>query len=253
MIVNSISIRGRFKNEQSRHCYQSKEYLKLIGENMTEIEAIKVRHSVRNYLDKKIEPDKINQLNEMIAKCNEEGNLHLQLCVDAGNTYNKLLNKAMGLGSAPSVIACVGPDDETLEERIGYYGQKIVLFAQQLGLNTCWAGTFNKKTIPAQVNPGEVVVISIAIGYGATQGRERKSKKAEQVTSGSTPDWFNYGVEMALLAPTAINQQKFEILLNEDGTVSFKDKGGPYSKVDLGIVRYNFEVGVSFAKNNMTN
>ena len=215
---------------------------------MTEIEAIKARHSVRNYLDKNIEEEKINQLNELIAKCNEEGNLHLQLCIDAGDTYNRLLNKAMGLGSAPSVIACVGPDDETVEERIGYYGQRIVLFAQSIGLNTCWAGTFNKKRIPAEVKPGEKVVITIAIGYGATQGKERKSKKLEQVTSGNNPDWFNYGVEMALLAPTAINQQKFQIDLEEDGTVTFKDKGSMYSKVDLGIVRYHFEVGAEYAK-----
>lgn len=215
---------------------------------MTEIEAIKQRHSVRNYMEKKIEQDKVDQLNALISKCNEEGNLHFQLCVDAGDTYNRFLNKAMGLASAPSVIVCVGPDDDTVEERIGYYGQKIVLFAQQLGLNTCWAGTFNKKGIPVEVADGEKMVITIAIGYGQTQGKERKSKKPEQVTTGDNPDWFNYGVEMALLAPTAINQQKFEIVLEDDGTVTFKDKGGPHSKVDLGIVRYQFEVGAEYAK-----
>lgn len=219
--------------------------------NMTEIEALKKRHSVRNYKDKEIEQEKISQLNALIEKCNEEGKLHMQLCIDAGNTYNRLLNKAMGLGSAPSVIACVGPDDDTVEERIGYYGQKIVLFAQQLGLNTCWAGTFNKKAIPAKVEPGEKMIISIAIGYGVTQGKERKSKKLEQVTTGNNPDWFNYGVEMALLAPTAINQQKFEIVLEPDEKIIFKDKGGLYSKVDLGIVKYNFEVGINDAKSRM--
>lgn len=53
---------------------------------------------------------------------------------------------------------------------------------------------------------------------------------------------------MALLAPTAINQQKFEIELNNDGTVSFHDKGGIFSKVDLGIVKYHFEVGAEYIK-----
>ena len=48
---------------------------------------------------------------------------------------------------------------------------------------------------------------------------------------------------MALLAPTAINQQKFVITLNDDETVSFTDKGGPYSRVDLGIVKCHFEIG----------
>lgn len=54
--------------------------------------------------------------------------------------------------------------------------------------------------------------------------------------------------EMALLAPTAINQQRFEISLQEDGGVIFGDKGGPFSKVDLGIVKYHFEVGAAAKK-----
>ena len=211
---------------------------------MTELEAVYARHSVRNYTDKKIEQDIIRQLNELIDACNREGNLHLQLCEDAGNTYNKLLNKAMGLGSAPSVIACIGHDDETLDERVGYYGEKIVLKAQQLGLNTCWAGTFNRKNIPGTVEAGERLVISIAIGYGAHQGKVRKSKTISQVTSGKAdkPDWFIKGTELALLAPTAINQQKFEIRLNEDDTVTFINKGGIMAGVDLGIVKYHFEL-----------
>lgn len=212
---------------------------------MSEMEMIRERHSVRNYKPDRIEPDKVKLINDKTEELNAEGKLHLQFIEDAGNTYNRLLNRAMGLGSAPSVIACVGPDDATLEQRIGYYGQKLVLFAQEIGLNTCWAGTFNKKNIGADVRAGEKLVISIAIGYGVDKGKPRKSKTAEQVVEAGSnrPDWFERGVEAALLAPTAINQQKFVIRLNEDETVDFIDKGGPYSRVDIGIVRYNFEVG----------
>ncbi len=212
---------------------------------MTDIEAIKCRHSVRNYENKQIEDDKVKLIEEKIAELNEAGNLHLQFIKDAGNTYNKLMNKAMGLGSAPSVIACVGMDDATLEERIGYYGEKLVLYAQQLGLNTCWAGMFSKKNIGADVVPGEKLVISIAIGYGTTLGKERKSKTPEQVISakGDRPLWFNRGVEAALMAPTAINQQKFTIRLNDDETVDFINNGGMFSGIDIGIVRCHFEIG----------
>lgn len=211
---------------------------------MTLKEAIKERHSVRNYQKKEIENEKIDKLNELIKKCNEEGNLNIQFIKEAGNTFNRLLNKAMGLGSAPSVIACVGPDDKNLDEKIGYYGQKVVLLAQQLGLNTCWAGTYNPKNVAATINAGERLVIVIAIGYGENNGRERKSKTFEQVTkiSGECPQWFKDGVNAALLAPTAINQQKFLISL-EDDKVTFTDKGGVFSKVDLGIVKCNFEIG----------
>ncbi|MCR5182419.1 MAG: nitroreductase [Clostridia bacterium] len=217
---------------------------------MDVIQAIRERHSVRNYSDKKIESDKVEALRAKIDEVNGEGNLHLQFLEDAGKTFNRLMSRAMGLGTAPSVIACVGPDDETLNERVGYYGEQVVLLAQQLGLNTCWAGTYSKNNVPANVAPGERLVIVIAIGYGKTQGSPRKSKTPEQVATGidGKPEWFRFGVEMALLAPTAINQQKFEISLSEDGTVTFTDKGGVFSKVDLGIVRCHFEAGAAYCK-----
>lgn len=218
---------------------------------MTEIEAIKQRHSVRQYIDKRIEQEKVEQLKAFIAECNEAGNINMQFIEDAEDTYNRLLNRAMGLGSAPSVILCVGPDDETVDERIGYYGEKVVLFAQRIGLNTCWAGTFNRKNTLAEVNEGEKLVISIAIGYGENNGKHRKSKPKEQVIvgHGKKPSWFNYGVEMALMAPTAINQQKFAIKYNEDDeSVEIIDKGGIMGKVDKGIVKYHFEIGAEYAK-----
>lgn len=212
---------------------------------MSEIDAIKERHSVRNYEAKKIEADKVEKIRAKIEELNKEGNLHLQFMEDAGKTYNKLFNKVAGLGSAPSVIACVGIDDETLEQRVGYYGEKLVLFIQELGLNTCWAGTFNQKNIGAEVGDDEKLVISIAVGYGKDKGKPHKSKSPEQVieAKGDRPYWFNKGVDMALLAPTAINQQKFVIRLNEDESVDFVDKGGIFSQVDLGIVMCHFEIG----------
>lgn len=212
---------------------------------MTEKEAILARHSVRNYIAKAIEADKVRLIEEKIGELNAEGDLHFQFKADAGNTFNRLLNRAMGLGSAPSVIACVGRDTEDLDERVGYYGEKLVLYLQQMGLNTCWVGTFNRKNIGADVAPEERLVISIAVGYGENQGKERKSKTPDQVTAGRNerPEWFNEGVKMALLAPTAVNQQKFTICLNEDESVSITDNGGVLSRVDLGIVKYHFEIG----------
>ena len=212
---------------------------------MTELEAIRRRHSVRTYLDRRIEQEKLEALSAMIREVNDAGKLHLQLLADAGKTFNRLLNRAMGLGSAPSVIACVGQDDDSLEERIGYYGEKIVLAAQAMGLNTCWAGTFSRGGIPAEIGAGERLVLVIAIGYGATQGKERRSKTPEQVSSARAerPEWFDLGVELALLAPTAVNQQRFQITLSEDGSVRITDRGGVMSGVDLGIVKYHFEVG----------
>lgn len=213
---------------------------------MTEIEAIKERHSVRNYKPKKIEEEKVELMRSRIEELNRESGLHLQFLENAEKTYNKLLNRTSGLNSAPSVIACVGKEsDPDLEEKAGYYGEKLVLYVQTLGLNTCWAGIFSRKKIPVEVAPGEKLVISIAIGYGENQGQNHKSKPIDQISqpAGERPEWFEKGIELALLAPTAMNQQSFVIKLCEDGSVEFTDKGGFFSRVDLGIVKCHFEIG----------
>ena len=94
---------------------------------MSDIEAIRERHSVRNYKTDRIEPEKASLIIEKLDELNREGNLHLQFIEDAGNTYNKLLNRAMGLGSVPSVIACVGKDTDDLDQRTGSMGGRQVV------------------------------------------------------------------------------------------------------------------------------
>ena len=219
-------------------------------EQMTEMEAIRARHSVRKYQNKKLEPSVASRLRAMLDACNEQGELHLQLLENPGDTFGTVFARLSGLNSAPAAIACIGPDDETLEERIGYWGEKAVLFAQTLGLNTCWVGMHKKEGCPAQIRDGEKLVIVIAVGYGKDAGRSRRSKTAEQVCPGvaNAPDWFRAGIEAALLAPTAVNQQRFTFSLEDDGKVTSVAGVGPHSKVDLGIVRYHFDVAAAEAR-----
>ena len=72
-----------------------------------------------------------------------------------------------------------------------------------------------------------------------------KSKDFSSVVSaqGDIPDWFRRGVELSLLAPTALNRQKFLFIFDGANTVSVKAGRGPFSGVDLGIVKYHFETG----------
>ena len=59
---------------------------------------------------------------------------------------------------------------------------------------------------------------------------------------GDVPVWFKKGVEAALLAPTAVNQQKFFFSI-DNGRVSARAGKGFYSKIDLGIAKCHFELG----------
>ena len=210
-------------------------------------EAVKERHSVRQYLDKPLEAEVKEQLEEIIKEINEKSGLHFQLVTDEPKAFQSRLAKYGHFENVTNYVALVGKKQPRLEEKCGYWGEKLVIDAQMMGLNTCWVALSYKK-IPGAftVEKDEKLTVVISIGYGENQGKERKSKKPEDVCYDiqSAPQWFKRGVEFALLAPTARNQQKFTI--NLDGIsdrVKVKAGVGPESKVDLGIVKYNFEIG----------
>ena len=208
-------------------------------------EAIKERHSVRQYKDLPIADDLKSALEQLISECNEESGLHIQLICNDPACFNTLLAHYGKFKNAVNYIALVGrKDKEGLEEAAGYYGQKVVLAAQQMGLNTCWvAGTFGRSKCRAVVGPDEKLVCVISIGYGETAGTARRCKPMSKICSISEeemPAWFKNGVLAAMMAPTAMNQQKFSITLEEDEPVITAARG-PMTKIDLGIVKYNFE------------
>lgn len=207
------------------------------------------RHSVRAYLNKPMEGEKVQLIRAKVAELNAESGLNMQFMTDASGVYSGVMLKMMGWKNVPGYFALVGKDEPGLDERCGYFGEGLVLFCQGLGLNTCWAGMAKASKAKADLAPGERLCITIAVGYGATQGKPRKSKSFEDVTNinpehiGGLPDWFKRGVEYALLAPTAINQQKFKISLGcEDRPEISVSANGPFVQVDLGIVAYHFDV-----------
>ncbi|WP_302935758.1 nitroreductase family protein [uncultured Senegalimassilia sp.] len=209
------------------------------------MEAIQQRHSVRQYTDEPIAADALAALQDEIAACNREGGLHIQLVVNEPKAFDSTMAHYGKFSGVKNYIALVGPKGSQLDELCGYYGERLVLKTQQLGLNTCWVAMTYKK-IPGvfQMGANEKLTVVIALGHGETQGATHKVKPAAEVSNlnSGSPAWFKAGVETALLAPTAVNQQKFKLTL-ENGKVSAKAGMGFYAKVDLGIVKYHFEVG----------
>lgn len=209
------------------------------------MEAMKLRHSVRTYTEQPLGAEVLDALREEIAACNREGGLHIQLVTDEPKAFDSFMAHYGKFSGVRNYIALVGEKCPRLEEKCGYYGERLVLRAQQLGLNTCWVAMTYKKIPGAfEVRRGEKLTVVLALGYGAVQGVEHKSKPAERVSNldAASPEWFGAGVEAALLAPTAMNQQKF-FLRYADGRVSAKAGTGFYTKIDLGIAKYHFELG----------
>ena len=208
------------------------------------MEAMEARHSVRSYTDKPIEPEALSTLRAEVEKVNEESGLRIQLVTDEPRAFDSFMAHYGKFSGVRNYLAVVGKKGDGLEEACGYWGERLVLLAQQLGLNTCWVGmTFKKVKGAFQVAADEKLVIVISLGYGATQGVGHKVKNATVISnvSSDSPEWFRKGVEAALLAPTAMNQQKFTLTQNGN-KVQAKAGVGFFSKVDLGIVKYHFEV-----------
>ena len=208
-------------------------------------EAMNARHSVRQYTDEPLASDVIAALKKEISACNGESGLHIQLVVNEPRAFDGFMAHYGKFSGVTDYIALVGKKGSDLDEKCGYFGERPVLLAQQLGLNTCWvAMTYSKIKTAFVIDRGEKLCAVIALGHGKTQGVAHKSKPIGEVmkAEGSIPDWFENGVEAALLAPTAMNQQKFRFTLNGN-QVSAKAGIGFYAKVDLGIVKYHFEVG----------
>ncbi|MGN0696265.1 MAG: nitroreductase family protein [Oscillospiraceae bacterium] len=212
---------------------------------MTIDEAIRARHAVRAYTDKKLDGDILDKLKERVAECNSDSGLHIQLVSGEPKAFDSFMARYGKFSGVENYIALIGKKSPDLEEKCGYYGEKLAIYAKTLGLDSCWAAmSYSKVDGAYDIAAGEKLLMVISLGYGKTQGVQHKSKPAQQVSniSADSPEWFGKGVEYALLAPTAMNQQKFYLTRNGD-RVSAKAGTGFYTKTDLGIVKYHFEIG----------
>ena len=207
------------------------------------LELMEQRHSVRQYVNKPIEADKRQILVTFVEACNQTSGLHFQLVFDEPECFNSAMARYGKFEGVRNYIVVAGKKSKDLEQRCGYYGEKLVLKAQELGLSTCWvAMSYGKKKCVGHLEPGEKRVCVIALGYGKNQGVAHRSKPMDEVCryAGTMPDWFEKGVKAACLAPTAMNQQKFMIDLQDGKAVAYCGSGF-YAKFDFGIVRYSFK------------
>ena len=220
---------------------------------MTLLEAIKERHSVRKYKDEPIPEKVLDVLRNKVWEINRTSGLHIQLVTGEPRAFSGLICYGTFSGVS-NYFVMAGKKGDDLDDKIGYYGEQLVLLAQTLGLNTCWAGlSYSKIPGTYELKEGEKIGCYIALGYGITQGSGHKVKSINDVSNVSdlTPEWFKKGVDAALLAPTAVNQQKFhlEYIGLKDGCKRPRVSAKPafsmigYSKMDLGIVKYHFELG----------
>ena len=206
-------------------------------------EAMQKRHMVRKYTDKPLSDEIIAKINERIELNNKTYNLNMKLMINNSKGVSSIMKLIMAKG-VNNIIILAGDVSGNLDERLGYSGADIMLYAQTLGLNTWWVGgTFN-RSVSSYVDNKKVTGI-IAIGYGQTQGVPHKSKNVEDVSKYEgtiIPSWFISGVDGALLAPTALNKQDF-MLIGNGNRVKIECSNGIFTGSNVGLIKYHFELG----------
>lgn len=222
---------------------------------MITVETIRERHSVREYDGKPLTQAEFDALGVVVEECARESGLDIQLVGDNPEVFNVIARFGLIRGCSTHVAFVVDDakaGDATrvvVDEALGYWGQKIVLAAQDMGLNTCWCALCSRKKSRAVVASGKKVRLVIAVGHGKTQGFSRKTKSVEALSSvecEKLPAWFATAMEAAQLAPTAMNNQNFKITLLSDGkTVRIDAPKSGLNVIDEGIVRRNFEIAAN--------
>lgn len=200
-------------------------------------EAMKNRHTVRKYKTTKIPEEIIKKLNSRIEENNKKYNISIKLIINDEKSSKDMKNYLI-LGGEESI--------QNLNEKLGYCGCDIMLYAQTLGLNTWWIGSHGNHV--AQKLPNKKIIGMIVIGYGENNGNQHNSKKMEQVMEyqgKNIPDWFKNGINAALLAPTAMNKQDFKIIGKGKEVKIICDMGmtKKYKGEDTGLIKYHFELG----------
>lgn len=211
---------------------------------MDALELMRKRFSVRSYLDRSISTEHLEALRREVELCNAESGLHIQLCLKQDKVFDSFLAHYGNFKNARNYIALVGRKGPKLLEDCGYYGERLVLLMTGLGLGSCWiAGTYKKKACELEISENEKLVCIISFGYHESAYKAHRSRSIEQLSStdSEVPDWFRRGMEAAILAPTAMNQQKFRISLT-GGKLGIRAGAGFNTKLDLGIVKYHFEL-----------
>lgn len=223
-------------------------------------EAINRRCSRRTYLPEYLREKDAKPLFQMIREINTEQGLHLRLITDEGNISKIKMSYGM-FKNVHGFVAMAGKkDDPDLKEKLGYFGEKLVLLATAGGLGTCWVGgTYKKESCVCDLERDESLEAVITIGYVETDKRtkekmissfvKKKGKTAEQMLKADekVPDWIMEGMEAVVKAPSAMNGQPVEFVWQDGKLRACVEVKNGFEEIDMGIAKLHFELGTGKA------
>lgn len=222
------------------------------------LRAANIRTSRRTYLPEKMEPPKAARLRLMAEDCNTEGGLNIRFVEDGAELFRSFKGSYGMLRGVQSYFAMAA--NRSLPhrlEKLGYYGELIVLESTALGLGTCWvSGTYNREGCRKQIGlrPEEELAGIILVGPVKEEkslkekamslaGKKRKPLVEWITPAEGLPDWVAAGVETARKAPSAKNGQPVYLTYGNGAVTASVDRPDSTQGIDLGIAMAHFELG----------
>lgn len=226
---------------------------------MNTLEAICERVSRRTYIGEPIDDESADILNNLIKLYNRNSGMTSFLLMDGSEAFNSFLKCYGMFKNVKSLIIMKGPkDDVNLKEKTGYYGQRLVIKATQLGLGTCWVGgTFKRDDSLFEVAEDEDMFCVITIGKvpeeltfkekALSKLIHMKTKPIEEFYESDliideVPDYFFMGFKALTRAPSTRNRQKVKVFYKEGVTTISVPNDDHFDMIDLGIGKANFEI-----------
>ena len=238
---------------------------------MSIFDAIRSRRSVRTFDGRSLVRDDVLKLMDFAEKADNPYGIPIEWKIlDAGKDG---LSSPVIVGT-DTFIAGKMKRVAHAEEAFGYEFEKIVLYAQSLGIGTTWiAGTMNRGAFEKAMalESDEVMPCVSPLGYPARKMSLRETLMRKGVRADSRLDFnelffdgsfdrplaaqsagrLSDALEAVRLAPSAVNKQPWRIVIS-DGNVHFYEKPGKgyvsddgwdIQKIDMGIALCHFELG----------
>ena len=220
-------------------------------------EAMYKRHSRRSYLREKLRDEDAAFLKERIHMYNQKHGLHMKLVCGHPEIFKGFRNSYGMFHNVENFIMMMGNSrDVYMQEKLGYFGERLILEAVERNMGTCWVGgTFAKDALKPYVKEDEKLYCVIAIGYTAhkktlkeqliSHATRRRGKTVEEMSdiTAYSPDWMKNGMEAVQLAPSALFKQPVRFRQEKDRVYAEVAHTDSFEMVDLGIAMMHFEIG----------
>lgn len=220
---------------------------------MTVEQVVAARVSRRSYLPDKLDGAQKARFETLAARMAAAG-VRIGLVEDGAAAFARF-GKSYGMFSGVhSFFALIGrTDDPAAGEKLGYFGELLVLEACAMGLGTCWVGgTYDAAACPCALGAGEKLFCIVTVGRCAQKRgvkealvyrfAHRGTKDLEELFTSETPvpAWFLEGMQAVRRAPSALNRQPVQFRYEEGAVSASVPDLAQHRDLDLGIAKAHF-------------